>query len=66
MNRLTWLSEWSADVVRDLLSDAALGRLNWVRGLYSPVVGHTVARPATSGWWSTKEPAEPWFGGIPA
>jgi hypothetical protein len=36
MNRLTWLSDWSADVVRDMLSDAAPGRLNWVRGLLQP------------------------------
>jgi hypothetical protein len=24
--------------------------LNWCENFYQPVVGHTVARPATSGW----------------
>ena len=24
--------------------------LNWCENFYKPVVGHTVARPATSGW----------------
>jgi hypothetical protein len=38
---------------RRLSPRCVTGCLNWCEDFCQPVAGHTMARPATSGWWST-------------